>query len=55
MSTKTKITRKANGELVYDRRMPHFGDGGSGKDTPQGNLYVLEHSGVKIVYDKDRL
>ena len=44
-----------NGELVYDRRMPHFGDGGSGKDTPQGNLYVLEHSGVKIVYDKDQL
>ena len=42
-----------NGELVYDRRAPHFGDGGSGKDTPAGNLYVLESHGVKIVYDKD--
>lgn len=44
-----------HGELVYDRMLPHFGDGGSGKDTPKGNLYVLEHSGVKIVYDRDLL
>ncbi len=44
-----------NGELVYDRRMPHFGDGGSGKDAPKGNLYVLESHGVKIVYDRDLL
>lgn len=44
-----------NGELVYDRKIPHFGDGGAGKDTPQGNLYVLEFGGVKIVYDKDQL
>ena len=44
-----------NGELVYDRRMPHFGDGGAGKDTPKGNLYCLEFAGVKIVYDRDQL
>ena len=44
-----------NGEVVYDRRMPHFGDGGSGKDTPKGNLYRLEYAGVKIVYDRDLL
>ncbi len=44
-----------NGELVYDRRAPHFGDGGAGKDAPTGNLYRLEYDGVKIVYDRDRL
>lgn len=44
-----------NGEQVYDRVLPHFGDGGSGKDTPKGSLYVLEHGGVKIVYDRDLL
>ena len=44
-----------NGELVYDRRMPHFGDGGAGKDAPAGNLYCLEYAGVKIVYDRDQL
>lgn len=44
-----------NGELVYDRIIPHFGDGGSGKDAPQGNLYVLESCGAKIVYDRDKL
>ena len=44
-----------HGELVYDRRMPHFGDGGAGKDAPAGNLYCLEYAGVKIVYDRDQL
>lgn len=44
-----------NGELVYDRRMPHFGDGGAGKDTPKSNLYILESHGAKIIYDFDML
>lgn len=44
-----------NGELVYDRKLPHFGDGGAGKDTPVGQLYALEHSGVRIVYDRGLL
>lgn len=44
-----------NGELVYDRIAPHFGDGGAGKDTAKGNLYKLEYSGVKIVYDRNLL
>ncbi len=44
-----------NGELVYDRKAPHFGDGGAGKDAPKGNLYRLEFAGVKIVYDRDKL
>lgn len=42
-----------NGELVYDRKMPHFGDGGAGKAPKQANWYALEHSGVRIVYDRD--
>lgn len=44
-----------NGETVYDRRIPHFGDGGAGKDTPQGRLYALEYADVRIVYDRDKL
>lgn len=44
-----------NGELVYDRKFPHFGDGGAGKDTLVGSLYALEHSGVRIVYDRELL
>ena len=44
-----------NGELVYDRRLPHAGDGGAGKETQKGNLYCLEFDGVKITYDRDLL
>lgn len=44
-----------NGETVYDRQMPHFGDGGANQPVPPGNWYALEHSGVRIVYDRDLL
>ncbi|MGN0978443.1 MAG: MBL fold metallo-hydrolase [Faecousia sp.] len=40
-----------NGELVYDRRLPHAGDGGAGKPQPAGNYYVKFYGGIKIVYD----
>lgn len=42
-----------NGEIVYDRIMPHPGDGGAGKEDqgPKRELYVMEHAGVKIIYD----
>lgn len=43
-----------NGEVVYDRKLPHFGDGGAGEPVPPGNWHVLEYGGVKIVYDRDR-
>ncbi len=41
-----------NGEMVYGRRMPRYGDGGSAEPVPPGNWYALEHSGVRIVYDR---
>lgn len=44
-----------HGETVYGRMIPHAGDGGATEPVPPGNWYVLEHSGVKIVYDRDRV
>ncbi len=44
-----------NGELVYDRKMPHFGDGGATEPVPVGNWHVLEACGTRIVYDLDVL
>ena len=43
-----------NGELVYDRRFPHAGDGGAGKPLPEGNFYWKQYGSSKIVYDIDR-
>ena len=43
-----------NGELVYDRMMPHAGDGGAGKPPIPGNYYVKHYSSIKIVYDLDK-
>lgn len=44
-----------HGETVYGRMIPHAGDGGATEPVPPGNWYVLEHSGVRIVYDRDRV
>lgn len=44
-----------NGELVYDRKIPHYGDGGAGKDTPTGDMYELISHGTRIVYDRNML
>lgn len=43
-----------NGELVYDRIMPHAGDGGAGKPQPAGNYYVQRYGSIQIVYDADK-
>lgn len=43
-----------NGETVYDRRLPHFGDGGAGRVPSPGNWHAVMHSGVMIVYDRDK-
>lgn len=43
-----------NGEQVYDRMIPHAGDGGAGKPQPAGNYYVKHHGSIKIVYDLDK-
>ena len=43
-----------NGELVYDRMMPHPGDGGAGKPQPTGNYYVKHYESIMIVYDIDK-
>lgn len=39
-----------NGELVYDRLLPHAGDGGAGKPLPPGNYYVKRYGDIKIIY-----
>ena len=40
-----------NGETVYDRMMPHFGDGGAGKmGQSEKTMYSKEYAGTKIVY-----
>lgn len=45
-----------NGELVYDRMRPHFGDGGAGKVGMGNNQNCkLEYEGILLVYDKNRL
>ncbi len=44
-----------NGEMVYDRRIPHFGDGGAADPVPAGNWHVLESHGVRLVYDLDKI
>lgn len=43
-----------NGEVVYDRMMPHAGDGGAGKPQPKGNYHAKHHGTIKIVYDLDK-
>lgn len=43
-----------NGELVYDRMIPHAGDGGAGKPQPAGNYYVKHYGSIQIVYDLDK-
>lgn len=45
-----------NGETVYDRILPHPGDGGFGKEGifVVRNVYAVEHAGVKIIYDADK-
>lgn len=50
-----KLPPGPHGEVVYDRKKPHYGDGGSGKDTPDGNLYRQEYAGVPVVYDLNLL
>lgn len=44
-----------NGEMVYHRQIPHFGDGGATEPVPVGNWHVLEYDGIKIVYDLDKI
>lgn len=42
-----------NGETVYDRIMPHPGDGGSGAPRPAGNYYIQRFGSARIVYNLD--
>lgn len=44
------IPQGPNGETVYDRMMPHPGDGGAGKPRPEGEYYVQTHGDMRIVY-----
>ncbi len=44
-----------NGETVYDRILPHYGDGGAGKALPQGDYLVQRHGSARIVYRADNI
>ena len=44
-----------NGETVYDRIHPHPGDGGAGRPGPAQVQYVVEHAGVKIIYQRGNI
>lgn len=47
-----KLPPGPNGEIVYDRMMPHFGDGGAGKmGITERKMYSMEYAGAKIVYE----
>lgn len=46
-----EFPKGSNGETVYDRIMPHPGDGGAGSSVQDQELYVMEYAGTKIIYD----
>lgn len=52
-----ELPKGPNGETVYDRIMPHPGDGGPGKNAPQAprKMYRMEYAGVTIIYDIDNI
>ena len=43
-----------NGETVYDRMLPHAGDGGAGKPEPPGDYYCKRLGSIQIVYDRNK-
>lgn len=47
------LPKGPHGETVYDRILPHPGDGGAGGGSPgfQREMYAMEYAGVKIIYD----
>lgn len=49
------VPQGPNGETVYDRMLPHFGDGGAGDPRPEGDYYVQSVGGMKIVYRRDNI
>lgn len=47
-----QLPKGPDGETVYDRMMPHFGDGGAGKmGITERRMYSMEYAGAKIVYE----
>ena len=47
-----KLPTGPDGETVYDRIMPRFGDGGAGKmGISERIMYSMEYAGAKIVYE----
>lgn len=49
------VPQGPNGETVYDRMMPHPGDGGAGKPRPEGKYNVQTYGDVRIVYRADNI
>lgn len=46
-----ELPKGPNGEIVYDRILPHPGDGGAGKPQPKKEMYIMEYGGARIIYD----
>ncbi len=44
-----------HGETVYDRMMPHPGDGGAGDPRPEGDYRVQHFGSARIIYRADRI
>ncbi len=44
-----------HGETVYDRILPHFGDGGAGKALPPGEYYTQHQGAIHITYRADNI
>lgn len=51
-----EMPKGPNGEIVYDRILPHPGDGGMGKASEQEKKvkYIQEYGGAKIIYERVR-
>lgn len=51
-----KEERTEDGKLIYDRMIPHPGDGGMGKKGPKPtNLRFLEYAGKRIMFTEDKI
>lgn len=50
------MTKHVDGKVVYDRIMPHPGDGGTKEPlSEKARIRCMKHAGVQIIYDASRL
>lgn len=46
------LEKDKEGHIIYDRMLPHPGDGGAGSEEPMTNPMILEYAGTHIIYDR---